>query len=104
MESTLGRLHERAQGRSVGEGENVSREDELEMSRAIRNDDVDRVNGGRAKTQTRKRKSRATKNKPPPEDGVSEDSMDEDDEYVVPPKSRRKGKGAARGRAKATAV
>ena len=93
MESALGRLHERAQGRSIGEGEGVAVAPDSTPMAAMIGTDGNTV-------QSKKGKKRGP---PPPNEGENdgndneeETSDDDDAEYRVPSKSKIKGNGAAK--------
>ena len=88
METALGRLHQQARNRTVGEGEVAS-----EPTPADPDGDEEQA---RAQTQSRKRKSR--KRVVPEEEARasgSESGAEDDDEFRAPTKSRKRGNGAA---------
>ena len=101
METALGRLHEQAKNRTIGEGENNA-EVGAEAA-AVANGDatghVDPAAEPRKKSQ-RKSKKRAAPISAP---GSSSDSEDEHDDFQAPTKSRKRGHGRAKGRRKGKA-
>ncbi len=94
METALGRLHEQARNRTIGEGEN-NVEVDAEPA-AIGNGDVTGTMGTAAepkKKSQRKSKKRAA---PVSASGSDSDNEDEHDEYEAPAKSRKRGQGSAK--------
>ena len=101
METALGRLHEQARNRTIGEGEDVSQVDAEPT--AVSNGDVstatDAATGPRKKSQRKSRKRAA----PVSVSGSNTDSGDGHDEYEAPTTSRKRGQGNTKGRKKAKA-
>ena len=104
MENALGRLHERARERTMGEVEGTNGNEnagELAADDAAF-DDADGVPVQETvKEKPRKSKARAKK-RTAEESGLSEDSANEDDEYRAATKSRKTAQGASKGRRKTT--
>ena len=98
METALGRLHEQARNRTIGEGEN-SAEVEAE-SAAVGNGDVSGTTDTTA--EATKKSQRKSKKRAAPVSPLSSnsDSEDEHDEYEAPTKSRKRPHGNAKTGAK----
>lgn len=98
METALGRLHEQARNRTIGEGE-TNAEVDTEPA-AVGNGDVTGTTDGA--TEPRKKAQRKSKKRAAPVSAPDSDSDSEDkhDEYEAPTKSRKRGHGSAKGNAK----
>ena len=93
METALGRLHEQARNRTIGEGE-TNPEMDAEPA-AVDNGDASGTTDAAAeprKKQQRKSKKRAA---PVSASASDDDDGDEHDEYQAPTKSRKRGPGSA---------
>lgn len=98
METALGRLHEQARNRTIGEGE-TNTEMDAEPA-AVDNGDATAT--ADAAPEPRKKQQRKSKKRAAP---VSASASDEDgdgehDEYHAPTKSRKRGPGSAKGSTK----
>ena len=102
METALGRLHEQARNRTIGEGEANPEVDAEPL--VVDNGDAAPVTtnaaADSAKKPQRKSKKRAA---PVSVSGSNSDSGDEGDEYKAPAKSRKRGQGSTKGRKKGKA-
>ncbi|MCJ1459393.1 DNA repair protein rad2 [Mycoblastus sanguinarius] len=97
METALGRLHEQARTRTIGEGEadaQVAGEVEAN-SNGNRTGEVNTRIAAEKTPQKRKSKKRAAPTSPPASDTEGEDA-----EYTAPTKSQKKQKPASKGRMK----
>lgn len=97
METALGRLHEQARNRTIGDGESNAEVDAEPT--AISNGDAP-VTTTDAATEPTKESQRRSKKRAAPVSvsGSNSDSEDGYDEYEAPTKSRKRGQGATKGR------
>ena len=96
METALGRLHEQAKNRTIGEGENNA-EVNAEPA-ATGNRDATGATGAAEQGQNSQRKSK--KRAAPTAPGSGGDSGDDHDEYEAPSKLQKRGHGRAKGSTK----
>lgn len=96
MESALGRLHEQARNRTIGEGEETNAVDEQTQTADGGND----VNGTAQRTSVKKtaQEVRSKKRAAPPDVTASASDSTADAEDEAPVKARKRGKAARRGR------
>ena len=95
MEKALGRLHEQARNRTIGEGDTNPETDAQPV--VLNNGDAPVTTDAAAepgKKTLRRSKKRAA---PVSVSGTNSDSEDEGDEYEAPTKSRKRGQGSTRG-------
>lgn len=102
METALGRLHQQAKNRTVGEGETNPRPD---MSSAASDGDLEEIEGPDDETQAlRSSRKPKSKKRAAPEEGLGSSSDSAaDDEYKATPKSRKKGRLVSKAGRKANA-
>lgn len=97
METALGRLHEQARNRTIGDGESNA-EFDAEPT-AISNRDAPVTTTDAATEPTKKAQRRSKKRAAPVSvSGSNSDSEDGHDEYKAPTKSRKRGQGTTKGR------
>lgn len=98
METALGRLHEQARNRTIGEGENsVDVDAELTVfGKEVATGAMDAAAEPRKQSQRKSKKRAAPASAP----GSDSDSGDMHDEYEAPTKSRKRGHGSTKGSTK----
>ena len=102
METALGRLHQQARNRTVGEGETNPTPD---LSSAASEGDLEEIEGPKDETQAHRssRKPKSKKRAAPEEALGSSSESVADDEYKATPKSRKKGRLTSKAGRKANA-
>ena len=102
METALGRLHQQARNRTVGEGETNPTPD---LSSARSGGDLEEIEGLKDETQALRssRKLKSKKRAAPEESLGSSSESAADDEYEATPKSRKKGRLISKAGRKANA-
>ena len=102
METALGRLHEQARNRTVGEGEN-SAEIDAEPA-AVSNGDATGTNDAAAELREKPQRKSKKRAAPVSTPGSNSDSEGGEDDYEAPTRSRKRGhKGSTNGHKKGKA-
>lgn len=98
METALGRLHEQARNRTIGEGE-TNTEVNAEPA-AVDNADGTGVTATAAEPKNKSQRKSKKRAAPVSAPGSNSDGEDEHDEYEAPKKLRKRGQGSAKGSTK----
>ena len=111
METALGRLHQQARSRTIGEADPVTTTAAVQTNGEVEAHPNGQASGDEnreaatEKTPPPPKKTRAKKRPAPVSaSGSGSNTESGSDEYVAPTKARRKGKGASRGRRKGKAM